>query len=77
VEDLLACCLRALRRAGSNAVIGEGAHLPEGTELVETVIGPGVEVEKPARFEQCVILSGVRVAGGATYRNRVFTENDA
>lgn len=73
VDDLLACCRRALRVQGHDAIVGKGASLPPGTEVIESVIGPGVTVKQPARFERCVVLEGVTVPGGTTYRDRVFT----
>lgn len=77
VDDLLECCLRELARRGEAAVIAPDAQVAEGSVVIDSVIGPGAIVEKPARIERCVVLSGVKLAGGTTYQNQVFAEDPA
>ncbi len=74
VDDLLVCCEHELRKLGQSALIGEGAQVSGGAELVDTVIGNRAVVASGARFERCVLLDGVQVSGGP-YKDRVFTED--
>mgnify|MGYP002619740608 CR=1 FL=1 len=75
VDDLLACCLHELSRREENSVVAPDAQIAEGSELIDSVIGPGVIIENPTRLERCVVLSGVKLAGGTQYQDQVFAED--
>jgi NDP-sugar pyrophosphorylase family protein len=65
VDDLVTCCVHELRRRGVPHIEGRGCRIPAGTELVDTVLGDEVVIERPCRLERCVILPGTRLADGA------------
>ncbi len=57
-QDVLYCNLRWLEHRGEGALIDPTAVLAEGTEIVDSVIGPGVRIVRPIRIEQSVVLPG-------------------
>lgn len=73
VGDLIACCVRQLGILGKPYLAGPGCILPEGTELVSSVLGGGAVIERPMKLERCVVLPEVRIAQGSHHRDTVFT----
>ncbi len=56
--DLLICCRRQLREKGLTNVIGEGSEVHPEAEIIESVIGKGVVVERPIMVKGSLILDG-------------------
>lgn len=73
IGDLIACSVFELGKRGVRSVVGEGCRLVEGVELVDTVLGDGVEIMRPVRLERCVVLDHVRLEDGGEYRDMVIT----
>ena len=64
-SDLLFCNLMQARRENGGSLIAPDFTPPAGTEILNSVIGPNVEIEKPIRISQSVVLEGTRI-GSAT-----------
>jgi NDP-sugar pyrophosphorylase family protein len=75
IGDLIACCRRRLAAEGRTALVGSGCELADGVELEETVLGDGVAVTRPTRFERCVVLPGVVIDDGGTLADMVITRS--
>lgn len=60
-DDLLAINLIELERGGLPYLIDPSAVLPEGTQVVRSVIGKGVVVSHPIKISRSVIMPGVTV----------------
>ena len=73
IGDLVACCRRRLAALGLSSLTGEGCRVAPGTELVETVLGDGVEIRRPARLERCVVMPGAVLDDGAALSDMVIT----
>jgi len=73
IGDLLECCVHQLHGTGRSKLVGQDCRVAEGVELIDTVLGDGVEIDAPARLERCVVLPGVRLEAGADLRNAVVT----
>ncbi len=73
IGDLVACCRRRLSTLGMTSLTGEGCRVAPGTELVETVLGDGVEIRRPARLERCVVMPGAVLDDGANLSDMVVT----
>ncbi len=73
VEDLIICCVHQLRVLGKKSVVGNDCSLAEGVELVDTVIGDNVAIERPMKLERCVALADTRINAGSHYRDTVFS----
>ena len=73
IGDLIACCRRRLAAEGKTFLTGSGCDLAEGVELVETVLGDGVSITRPARLERCVVMPGVVIDDGGTLADMVIT----
>ena len=73
IGDLVACCRRQLSTLGMASLTGEGCSVAPGTELVETVLGDGVEIRRPARLERCVVMPGAVLDDGADLSDMVIT----
>jgi NDP-sugar pyrophosphorylase family protein len=73
IGDLVACCRRRLAALGIPSLTGEGCRVAPGTELVETVLGDGVELRRPARLERCVVMPGAVLDDGAGLSDMVIT----
>ena len=73
IGDLVACCRRRLAALGVASLTGEGCRVAPGTELVETVLGDGVEIRRPARLERCVVMPGAVLDDGASLSDMVVT----
>ena len=71
--DLVTCCLHELARRNVSFLAGAGCRIDEGVELVQTVVGDGVTISKPARLERCVVLPGVMLDDGEDYYDTVIT----
>lgn len=74
-EDLLACNLKLLRELEQQSLVGPGAQVHAGAQLLDSVVGNDAVVEAPTVFEECLILPGVDV-GRPTgpQRRRIFTD---
>lgn len=75
IGDLIACCIRQLRATGREFLVGDGASVPTGTRLIDTVIGNNALIRHPVRLERCVVLSGATVDETADCSDMVFTVN--
>lgn len=75
IGDLIACCMREMQKLGATQVVGKGCTLAPGTQLLDTCIGDGVQILKPARLERCVVLPGVVIDDGRDYTDTVFTRD--
>ena len=73
IGDLVACCRHRLSTLGMTSLTGEGCRVAPGTELVETVLGDGVEIRRPARLERCVVMPGAVLDDGAALSDMVVT----
>ena len=73
IGDLVACCRRRLAALGIPSLTGGGCRIAPGTELVETVLGDGVEIRRPARLERCVVMPGAVLDDGAALSDMVVT----
>lgn len=73
IDDLIRCCRHQLEKLGETAIVGEGSVIPEGTALIETVIGSNVTIEHPIRLERCVVLNGVNITGDQNIADAVIT----
>lgn len=62
-QDLHECNMRQLKGIPAQKVIGQNVVLPEGTEIINSVIGNDVKVASPIRISDSVILSGVNIDG--------------
>ena len=60
-DDLLAINLIELERSGLPHLIDQTAVLPEGTQIVRSVIGKGVVISHPIKISRSVIMPGVTV----------------
>ena len=60
-DDLLAINLIELERSGLPHLIDQTAVLPEGTQIVRSVIGNGVVISHPIKISRSVIMPGVTV----------------
>ncbi len=60
-DDLLAINLIELERSGLPYLIDQTAVLPEGTQIVRSVIGKGVVISHPIKISRSVIMPGVTV----------------
>lgn len=74
IGDLIACCVRELRRLGKDSVVGRDCALAEGVTLVDTCVGDGVRILRPCRLERCVVLPGVTLDDGHYYTDTVITK---
>jgi NDP-sugar pyrophosphorylase family protein len=63
-EDLLACNLQWLDRAGRNQLVARTAHVGHGVRLDHAVIGERAHVEPGSRLKEVVVFPGARVEGG-------------
>lgn len=75
IGDLITCCQRQLARSGAEHAVGRGCEIAEGTVLVDTCVGDGVRITKPARLERCVVLPGVTLDEGRDYVDTVITRD--
>lgn len=73
ISDLITCCQRQLRHLGVEACVGEGASVPGGCRLVDSVVGDGAIIDHPILLERCVILPGSRVSERTDLRDCVIT----
>lgn len=73
IGDLIACCVRQLAKTGVQSVVGRDCQIVPGVTLVETCVGDGVQITKPARLERCVVLPGVVLDDGRDYTDTVIT----
>ena len=73
IGDLVACSRRRLAALGVPSLTGGGCRIAPGTELVETVLGDGVEIRRPARLERCVVMPGAVLDDGADLSDMVIT----
>jgi glucose-1-phosphate thymidylyltransferase len=73
IGDLVRCCRHQLEKLGETACVGDGSVIPDGAELVETVIGSNVTLKHPIRMERCVVLDGVTITGNEDIADAVIT----
>ncbi len=73
IGDLIECCRRQLKARGQTQLVGADCQVAAGVELVDTVLGDGVRVTRPARLERCVVLPGAVLAEGRNYTDCVIT----
>ncbi|MDX9973756.1 MAG: sugar phosphate nucleotidyltransferase [FCB group bacterium] len=73
IGDLITCCTRRLRSLGRESLIGDAATVPQGTTLIDTVIGETATIHHPIRLERCVVLAGATVDETANCTDTVFT----
>jgi len=74
IGDLIACCVRELRRLKKTSVVGRECEIAEGVTLVDTCVGDGVRILRPCRLERCVVLPGVTLDDGHDYTDTVITK---
>ena len=72
--DLIACCQHELKKRGVTHLIGKGCQIAEGTELIDTVLGDNVVVEKPCRLERCVVMANTRLNNATNHTGEVLLE---
>jgi dTDP-glucose pyrophosphorylase len=60
-DDLLIINLMELRRHGLTALVDESVVAPEGSSIINSVVGPGVVIHHPIRISNSVIMSGAAV----------------
>ena len=60
-DDLLAINLIELERSGLPCLVDPSAMVPEGTQIVRSVIGKGVVISHPIKISRSVIMPGVTV----------------
>lgn len=73
LDDLITCCLHELKKLNKRHLIGEGCSIAEGTQLIDTVVGPHVTISRPVSLERCVLLPEVSLDDGRDYHDAVFT----
>lgn len=57
-EDLLICNYLELKKRGLKNIIGDGSIVPEGCEVIDSVIGSNVKIGTTTkRIEKCVIFN--------------------
>jgi mannose-1-phosphate guanylyltransferase len=52
-------------------LVDPSAHVAEGADVTDSVVGPGCRIEAGARVSESVLLAGAVVAEGKTVQNRV------
>lgn len=72
IEDLIRCCEHQLAKLGQPAIVGDNCTLPDGVELVNTVVGNNVVIREPVRLERCVLLDHARLNGRENYSDAVI-----
>lgn len=75
IADLIRCSMHVLEKMRVRSVVGNRCHLPDGVELLDSVLGDDVTVAKPVRLERCVVLSGVDLRGEESYSDCVITRD--
>jgi mannose-1-phosphate guanylyltransferase len=60
-----------LEHMPAGGLIDPSAHVAEGAEVTDSVVGPGCRIESGARVSESVLLAGAVVAEGKTVQNRV------
>jgi len=75
IGDLIRCCRHQLEKLGETVCVGDGSVIPGGAELIETVIGRHVTLERPIRLERCVVLDGVTITGNEDIADAVITSD--
>lgn len=74
--DLLDCNHRQRGRLGLENVIGQGAQLPTGTTVTNSVVGDGVVVDHPIAIRDSLIFAGTHVTGTDDLISTVMTTSD-
>ena len=72
-EDVLACNLEWLERAGRTALVADGASVDAGLELRQCVVGRGARVEGSADLEQVVVFPGAHLEASGLLRRALVT----
>ncbi len=73
LDDLIVCCRHELAKRGETSVTGAQCQLAPGVQLIDTVLGNGVEIRNPIKLERCVVLDGVVINDDLDYADTVFT----
>jgi mannose-1-phosphate guanylyltransferase len=60
-----------LEQMPAGGLIDPSAHVAEGAEVTDSVVGPECRIEAGARVSESVLLAGAVVAEGETVQNRV------
>ena len=71
--DLLDCNIQELDLRGLPHAIGRDVVLPEGSEIVRSVIGDGVVFTQPVTVRDSIIFDGVRVNEGGLFERSLVT----
>jgi len=58
----------------SNALVSRGVIVSGGT-VIDSVLSPGVRVERSAGVQGSILLHGVKIGAGATIRNAIIDKN--
>lgn len=75
IGDLIDCCVHQLGRLDASFIVGDGAAVADGVELVDTVVGDGATVEGPQRLERCVVLPGASLPVSPGLHDAVVTRD--
>lgn len=70
-KDLLDLNLHVLGKTGQRSMVGPGASIGAGVELIDSVVGAGARVASGTRLEQCLVLPG-ESAGPGQHVRRIF-----
>ena len=60
-EDLLKCNLKMLKNRNLTSQIDKTASIPEGCQVINSVIAPGVTVEHPVSIKNSLIMAGSKI----------------
>ncbi len=64
-DDLLALNLHVMRQAGHTRYLAEDARVDENSDVNDSVVMSGAEIEAGVKLERCLVMPGERVRAGS------------
>lgn len=72
-QDLLLCNQKWLKHSGQKNIVSKTAKIAADTKLINCVIGNNVEIQKPIKIKNCVILDESKLKTERDLYNRLIS----